>query len=98
GGLLAVTILAWLVGVSSSGPMCLAATGMAALTAAVGLAWLGFGRRILPLRQFLFIPLYLLWKIPLYVGLALRGKQKRWERTARGAAEKNASDPDVPTV
>ena len=85
GGLLAVTILAWLVGLSSAAPMCLAATGMGALTAAVGLAWVGFGRRILPLRQFLFIPLYLLWKIPLYVGLALRGKQKSWERTERAA-------------
>ena len=97
GGLLAVTILASLVGLSSAVPACVAGTGMAALTAAVGLAWVGFGRRILPLRQFLFIPLYLLWKIPLYVGLALRGKQKRWERTERAADAKAASDSDVRT-
>jgi cellulose synthase/poly-beta-1,6-N-acetylglucosamine synthase-like glycosyltransferase len=97
GGLLAVTIVTALVGISSTGPACLAATGMAGLTAAVGLAWVGFGRRILPLRQFLFIPLYLLWKIPLYVGLALRGKQKRWERTERAADAKPASESDVRT-
>jgi hypothetical protein len=97
GSLLAVTIVTALVGISSTGPACLAATGMAGLTAAVGLAWVGFGRRILPLRQFLFIPLYLLWKIPLYVGLALRGKQKRWERTERAADAKPASESDVRT-
>jgi cellulose synthase/poly-beta-1,6-N-acetylglucosamine synthase-like glycosyltransferase len=96
-GLLGVTLLAALVGLSSWTPVCLAGASMTALTAAVGLAWVGFGRRILPLRQFLFIPLYLLWKIPLYVGLALRGKQKRWERTERAADVKPAPDSEART-
>jgi cellulose synthase/poly-beta-1,6-N-acetylglucosamine synthase-like glycosyltransferase len=68
-------------------PVGLAAAALAAVAAAVGIAWIVFGRRTLPLRYALYVPFYLLWKIPLYLGLALRGKQKRWERTARRGAD-----------
>jgi cellulose synthase/poly-beta-1,6-N-acetylglucosamine synthase-like glycosyltransferase len=60
-------------------------------TIAVAASWARFGRRTLPLRRLLLVPLYLLWKIPLYVELAVRGKQKKWERTARGASKGVAS-------
>lgn len=70
-------------GIASGRPLALSAAALAAVAAAVGVAWLSFGRRTLPLRYALFVPAYLLWKIPLYVGLAIRGKQKKWERTAR---------------
>ena len=94
---LAVTILTAAAGLTSLRPALIATGGMGVLTAAVGLSWAGFGRQTMPLRQFLFVPLYLLWKIPLYVGLALKGKQKSWERTARATEAKEASDPDPRT-
>jgi len=90
GSLLAAAIAAGATGLASRVPVALAAAAMTAVALAVGLAWLGFARRTLPLRYLLFIPFYLAWKVPLYLGLALRGKQKKWERTAR----RPASDPD----
>ena len=68
------------------------ARGGAARRLAVGAAWVGFGRRVLPLRQVLFVPLYLLWKIPLYLGLARGRKQAVWERTVRDGAAPTASE------
>jgi hypothetical protein len=85
-GVLAVAGGAGALHVVSRAPVTLAAAALAAVAAAVGLAWIVFGRRTLPLRYALYVPFYLLWKIPLYVGLALRGKQKSWERTARPGA------------
>ncbi|HEY2900305.1 MAG TPA: glycosyltransferase family 2 protein, partial [Polyangia bacterium] len=72
-----------LVGVTSSTPALLAIAGLAAVGAAVGGAWLRFGRRALPARGLLFVPFYLLWKIPLYAALLVRRRQRTWERTAR---------------
>ena len=44
--------------------------------------WFKFARWTLPLASLLAAPLYLLWKIPLYVGIALR-PQTGWVRTPR---------------
>jgi cellulose synthase/poly-beta-1,6-N-acetylglucosamine synthase-like glycosyltransferase len=76
-------------------PIALSLAGLGAVAIAVGVAWVGFGRRTLPLRHALLIPAYVLWKIPLYLGLALRGKQKKWERTAR-RSESGGDDPERP--
>jgi cellulose synthase/poly-beta-1,6-N-acetylglucosamine synthase-like glycosyltransferase len=62
----------------------LAAAGLLGTTLAVGVAWARFGRATVPLRFLLFIPFYVAWKIPLYLLLAVRGRQKTWVRTARG--------------
>jgi cellulose synthase/poly-beta-1,6-N-acetylglucosamine synthase-like glycosyltransferase len=72
-----------LLGVTSALPVMLAGAGFVALTIAISTAWLVFGRQVAPLRYALFIPIYVLWKIPLYLSFALRGRQKTWERTAR---------------
>ena len=85
-GMLLLSGLAGLVGLASLAAFGLAALSVALLSAAVGAAWVGFGRRVLPARQILFVPLYLLWKIPLYLGLARGRKQAVWERTARDRA------------
>jgi cellulose synthase/poly-beta-1,6-N-acetylglucosamine synthase-like glycosyltransferase len=82
-GVLGLSTLAALVDAASWQPAVLAAAGLGAVTAAVGLAWWRFGRATLPLRYLLFVPLYLMWKLPLYVGLLVRGRQRTWERTAR---------------
>jgi hypothetical protein len=62
----------------------MAAAGLLGTTLAVGVAWARFGRSTVPLRFLLFIPFYVAWKIPLYLLLAVRGRQKTWVRTARG--------------
>ncbi|BAU10063.1 hypothetical protein LEP3755_05430 [Leptolyngbya sp. NIES-3755] len=45
-------------------------------------AWSKFGREDLPLRELLAIPLYILWKIPVYLQFLIR-PQRAWIRTAR---------------
>lgn len=46
------------------------------------IAWMKFGRNDLTLRQLLAIPIYILWKIPLYLQFLLR-PQTLWIRTER---------------
>jgi cellulose synthase/poly-beta-1,6-N-acetylglucosamine synthase-like glycosyltransferase len=64
-------------------PLALLATSLGAVGVAVLGAWIKFGRATLPLRYVVVIPLYVLWKIPLYLAFFLRGKHKTWERTER---------------
>lgn len=52
------------------------------LLAAICLAWFGFARQDIPLGQLLSIPLYVLWKIPLYFKF-LKGPEAQWIRTDR---------------
>lgn len=56
------------------------------LITAVLLAWARFGQDIIPLKQLLSIPLYILWKIPMYVAFIVK-PQKQWVRTERDPAE-----------
>jgi cellulose synthase/poly-beta-1,6-N-acetylglucosamine synthase-like glycosyltransferase len=96
GGYLAVTVLAALVGLTSAAPAILAGVGLAMVGVAVMAAWAAYGRRTLPFRHLLFAPVYLAWKIPLYVALLIKGRQKSWERTARGAAARDeAAKPEA---
>lgn len=58
-----------------------------ALTLGVMLAYRAVGARYLKASELLQLPLYLLWKVPLYLRLLARGAPKRWRRTERGSAE-----------
>lgn len=49
---------------------------------AIGLAWAGFARQDIPMGKLLSIPLYILWKIPLYFKF-LSGPESQWIRTER---------------
>jgi Glycosyltransferase like family 2 len=87
-GAVQVLLLTLMVGSGAMGlttytPAVICGIGICAATAAVVVSWLKFGRRTIPLRYALFIPFYVLWKIPLYFSLLVRGKQKTWERTPR---------------
>jgi len=53
----------------------------------VGVAWSRVGRELIGLEQLACAPLYVLWKVPLYLGMALRGIPTRWERTERERIE-----------
>jgi cellulose synthase/poly-beta-1,6-N-acetylglucosamine synthase-like glycosyltransferase len=73
--------IATVFGVSQMPLLLLAIVGVLLLTAIIA-AWAKFCRRILPLRSLLAIPLYVLWKIPLYLAFLVR-PQTRWVRTDR---------------
>jgi len=49
----------------------------------VFLAWLREGRQFVALAVLARVPLYVLWKLPLYLGLARRGAPAEWLRTGR---------------
>jgi cellulose synthase/poly-beta-1,6-N-acetylglucosamine synthase-like glycosyltransferase len=64
--------------------------GMIAIAAGVCLlgtvfgAWVKFGRDDLSLRDLITVPMYILWKIPVYLKFLVR-PQKAWVRTERDA-------------
>ena len=60
----------------------LAGQTVAAATA-VGAAWFSVGRDILPPRMLLGVPVYVLWKLPVYLKFARSGKETHWVRTER---------------
>ncbi|MBI4781116.1 MAG: glycosyltransferase family 2 protein [Oscillatoriophycideae cyanobacterium NC_groundwater_1537_Pr4_S-0.65um_50_18] len=60
------------------------------LLAAILVAWAKYGRAELPIQTLLAVPLYVLWKIPLYFAFLIR-PQTQWVRTDRDAA--NAPKP-----
>ncbi|MEM9266329.1 MAG: glycosyltransferase family 2 protein [Cyanobacteria bacterium P01_F01_bin.13] len=49
---------------------------------AIGLAWGGFAQEDIPMGKLVSIPLYVLWKIPLYFKF-LSGPESQWIRTER---------------
>jgi cellulose synthase/poly-beta-1,6-N-acetylglucosamine synthase-like glycosyltransferase len=80
---LATTSILWTAGLGGRAAPTLAAGGLAATAVAVGIAWWRFARAIVPLRAFLAIPFYVLWKLPLYALMLVKGRHRTWERTAR---------------
>jgi hypothetical protein len=82
GAAVTVTAAAAALGVSAA-PLAVALGALGAVALAVGRSWWSFARGEIPLRSLLAIPLYILWKVPLYLqALAGRGP-RRWERTQR---------------
>lgn len=73
-------LLGW-VGAGWQPALWLAIEGVLLLAAIFG-SWFGFGRNIIPLRTLLSVPLYILWKIPVYLGFLIR-PQQQWVRTER---------------
>jgi cellulose synthase/poly-beta-1,6-N-acetylglucosamine synthase-like glycosyltransferase len=50
---------------------------------AILFAWIREGRRFASGATLLRLPFYVLWKLPMYLGLARRGAPKEWLRTGR---------------
>lgn len=59
------------------------------------LAWARFGRHVVPLGVLMSAPLYLAWKIPLYVSILFRQRGPEWIRTARSVEESSALDQPI---
>ena len=53
-----------------------------AIFLAVILAWYRYGRSELSLRQLIMVPVYVIWKVPVYLAFLVRPEQ-RWVRTRR---------------
>ena len=80
-GFLGVSLLASGLGISSIPAIILITAGLF-LFLAIGFAWVKFGRTDIPLRKLIIIPIYVLWKIPIYFKFLVK-PQKIWERTKR---------------
>jgi cellulose synthase/poly-beta-1,6-N-acetylglucosamine synthase-like glycosyltransferase len=74
-------------------PLAIVAASLLGLTIGVGVGWSAYGRELVRARQLIAIPLYVLWKLPLYFGFFFRGKQRGWQRTER-SAEAPAPPPE----
>jgi cellulose synthase/poly-beta-1,6-N-acetylglucosamine synthase-like glycosyltransferase len=61
-----------------------------ALVLSVFLAWVRHGRLRVPGRVLILAPLYILWKIPVYLAFFFR-RQKAWVRTPRDGVERTTS-------
>jgi cellulose synthase/poly-beta-1,6-N-acetylglucosamine synthase-like glycosyltransferase len=48
--------------------------------------WVKFGRKDIPLQSLLTVPLYILWKIPIYLAFVVK-PQKKWVRTERNVID-----------
>lgn len=60
------------------------------------LAWWRHGRQIVPAGTLLQIPLYMLWKVPIYARY-LTNRQPTWDRTPRDVPIQQSDRPDGPT-
>jgi cellulose synthase/poly-beta-1,6-N-acetylglucosamine synthase-like glycosyltransferase len=72
----------WAFGASEL-PLTTATFCLGMVGVAVFLAWFAYGKKTLPFRYLVFVPVYMIWKIPLYVAFFFKKKQKSWERTER---------------
>lgn len=95
----AATVAAGLfaLGGGSALPFAILVGALAAVGVAVMGAWIKFGRDKLPLRFAFLVPLYVLWKIPLYLSFIFKGKHKAWERTRRKGETGPQDGPQTPS-
>jgi cellulose synthase/poly-beta-1,6-N-acetylglucosamine synthase-like glycosyltransferase len=66
----------------SAGPFAVQLGLLLVIAALVGAAWVTNGRPYVSLRTVLKIPLYVLWKLPIYTRMLL-GAERSWNRTDR---------------
>lgn len=77
-----VVLSAWLVAAGGSAlALGVSLAGMALLTCAVLVAWLRDGRDIVPARAFLLVPVHVLCRLPVHVGMLFT--RPGWQRAER---------------
>ena len=86
GLLLLVLALAVLVAMLGGGSTAVYVSGTAIAMVVLGaaLGWLRYGRKLIPFRYLLLTPLYIAWKIPLYLAFLIGRREREWQRTERG--------------
>lgn len=75
--------IGWITG-AEVWPVLLLGSALLLAIIALLLAWRAGGSRFVTPGVLARVPLYLLWKVPLYLGVARRGAPKEWVRTRRG--------------
>ncbi len=73
-------------------PVGVTLVAMAMMSAAIFLGWARFARRSVSLKSMLAAPLYILWKLPIYIGFVLR-RETRWVRTERDLQKSGQHHP-----
>jgi cellulose synthase/poly-beta-1,6-N-acetylglucosamine synthase-like glycosyltransferase len=68
-------------------PLAICAANLCALGTGVLLAWFAHGRSLVRARDLGAIPLYVLWKIPLYFTFFTKGRHASWDRTERSPGD-----------
>jgi hypothetical protein len=81
GGLL-LAITAFLIGAAAWPMFVQFAVGILA-SVALAIAWSREGRGFASGVTLLRLPMYVVWKLPMYLGLVRRGAPKEWLRTGR---------------
>lgn len=84
-------------GVATPAALVLPGAGLAAVAGAVLLAAATTARGFVRPADLLLVPLYVAWKLPIYVGFAL-GRRVAWRRTARTARATPADAGGPPPV
>jgi len=64
-------------------PAGVAAIALALVGLGVAMGWARYGRKAVPFRYLLLVPLYVIWKIPLYVSFLFGRRERQWRRTER---------------
>ncbi len=88
---LLVALLALVLGIAgllvllggSTLPAWIAGIAISLVGLGVMLGWARYGREAVPFRYLLLVPLYVLWKLPLYVAFLFGRRERRWRRTER---------------
>jgi hypothetical protein len=81
-GLVAASALTWLAG-AEAWPAFVLFGALVIASIAIVLAWRAGGSPFVTVGTLARAPFYILWKIPLYFGLARAGAPNQWLRTAR---------------
>jgi cellulose synthase/poly-beta-1,6-N-acetylglucosamine synthase-like glycosyltransferase len=64
-------------------PLLISTLGLVGLAVAGFLAWLQHGRDVMPVRAFVLVPRYILWKLGIYGTIAFSRGPQQWIRTDR---------------
>lgn len=64
-------------------PAWIAVTALGLIALGVAVGWARYGRAEVPLRYLLLVPLYIAWKVPLYLSFLVGRRERRWRRTER---------------
>ena len=83
---IALATLGYFSGLSAAWPAAVLTMATAFAAVALAGAWCAGGHRFVRASDLARAPIYLLWKLPLYVGLAVKGAPRQWVRTSRGDA------------
>jgi cellulose synthase/poly-beta-1,6-N-acetylglucosamine synthase-like glycosyltransferase len=81
-GLIGLSGLSWWLLEGSAIPLFAGVIALTSLILTIFLAWCKYGRGIVPIGSLLLIPVYLLWKVPIYLRLVGR-RERNWVRTDR---------------